>query len=141
MPDSKIPLNRMYLHVLLPTEVLIEETVVKIIAEASNGSFCLLPRHIDFAAPLVPGVLIFLLEDGTERFAAIDEGVLIKCAQDVFVSTRNGAFGKHLGELQALVDERFLDLDEHERRARSALASLEAGVLKQFRELQEQMRG
>ncbi len=50
----------MRLKVLLPTEVLVDEEVVKVTAEAENGSFCLLPRHIDFVAALVPSLLSFV---------------------------------------------------------------------------------
>ena len=50
----------MRLTVLLPTEILVDEEVVKVVAEAQNGSFCLLPRHIDFVAALVPGLLSFV---------------------------------------------------------------------------------
>ncbi|NMC75543.1 MAG: F0F1 ATP synthase subunit epsilon, partial [Geobacteraceae bacterium] len=45
----------MKLTVLLPTGVLVDQEVTKVTAEAENGSFCLLPRHIDFLAALVPG--------------------------------------------------------------------------------------
>ena len=31
---------------------------VKLVAEAPNGAFCLLPRHVDFVAALVPGLTI-----------------------------------------------------------------------------------
>jgi F-type H+-transporting ATPase subunit beta len=50
--------NPMKLMVLLPGEVFMEEEVEKVIAEARNGSFCLLPRHVDFVAALVPGLLL-----------------------------------------------------------------------------------
>ncbi|MEA1889352.1 MAG: F0F1 ATP synthase subunit epsilon [Pseudomonadota bacterium] len=131
----------MCLQVLLPTEVLVEEEVVKVIAEAENGEFCLLPRHIDFVATLVPGVLCFCNKQGEESYAAVDEGVLVKCGHDVFISTLNGVRGTDLSQLQALVEERFLELDEHERKARTAVSRLEAGTLRKFRELQEETHG
>ncbi|MCB1947472.1 F0F1 ATP synthase subunit epsilon [Nitrosomonas sp.] len=127
----------MRLQVLLPTEILVDERATKIIAEAENGSFCLLPRHIDFVAALVPGILSFFPPDGGECFAAVDEGILVKCGHEVFVSTLNGVRGTDLNQLAALIDERFLDLDEHERKARTALARLEAGTLRGFKELQD----
>ena len=130
----------MQLQVLLPTEILVDERVVKVIAEAENGSFCLLPRHIDFVAALKPGILSFYSLDGEEGFVAVDEGILVKCGSDVFVSTLNGVRGDNLDQLQALIDERFLELDEHERKARTALARLEAGALRGFKELREQKR-
>jgi F-type H+-transporting ATPase subunit epsilon len=131
----------MRLRLFLPTEVLVDEVVTKVIAEAENGSFCLLPRHIDFVAALVPSLLSFTDSEGNEGFVAVDAGVLVKCGREVSVSTFNGVRGTHLGELEALVDERFIELDEHERKARTALARLEAGTLRRFRELQEQFHG
>ena len=131
----------MHLQVLLPTEVLVDEAVVKVIAVADNGEFCLLPRHIDFVAALVPSVLCFWTNKGAESYAALDQGVLVKCGHEVFISTLNGVRGVDLDQLQALVEERFEALDEHERKARTALARLEAGTLRRFRDLQEKFHG
>ncbi len=129
----------MRLQVLLPTEILVDETVHKVIAEAENGAFCLLPRHIDFVAALKPGILSFFSLHGSECFVAVDEGVLVKCDREVCVSTLNGVRGTSLSQLQVLIDERFLELDEHERKARTALARLEAGTLRGFKSLQEKL--
>ena len=133
--------RRLHLRVLLPTAILVDAPVNKVIAEADNGSFCLLPRHIDFVAALVPGVMSFFTTDGVEQFAAIDRGILVKCGDEVSVSTLNGVTGTNLEELEDLVEKRFLELDEHERKTRSALARLEAGTLRAFRELQEALGG
>ena len=135
--DSQENQACMRLQVMLPTEILVDENVIKVIAEAENGSFCLLPRHIDFVAALVPGILSFYTLDGEEHFAAVDEGILVKCGREISVSTLNGVRGTHLGQLQTLIGERFLVLDEHERKARTALARLEAGTLRGFKELQD----
>lgn len=131
----------MHLKVLLPTEVLIDEPVTKVIAEAENGAFCLLPRHIDFVAALIPGILYFYTTDGEERFMAIDEGTLVKCGEQVLVSSFNAVSGSELAQLRATVAERFLSLHEHERVARTALARLEAGTIRRFVELEEQGYG
>lgn len=131
----------MYLKVLLPTEILIDEPVTKVIAEAANGAFCLLPRHIDFVAALTPGILSFWNKEGEENFAAIDEGALVKCGNQVLISTYNAMRGAELDQLHTLVAERFLELDEHERVTRTALARLEAGTVRCFIELEEQGHG
>lgn len=130
----------MHLQVMLPTEVLVDQPVIKVIAQAVNGTFCLLPRHIDFVSALVPGILCFCNEAGDEEFAAINEGILVKCGREVMISTLDGVRGGDLRELNALVEERFVKLDEHERKARTALARLEAATLRGFRELQEKRR-
>lgn len=133
--------SSMHLRLLLPTEILVDEDVQKVNAEAANGSFCLLPRHVDFVAALVPGILSFHTLEGAEKFAGIDDGVLVKRGNEVSVSTLNAIIGDDLEHLQDQVEAHFLQLDEHERRTRSALARLEAGTLRGFRELQERFRG
>jgi F-type H+-transporting ATPase subunit epsilon len=126
----------MKLKVLLPAAVLIEEDVTRVVAEAHNGFFCLLPRHVDFVAALVPGILSYETGSGREVFLAVDEGILIKCGQEVLVSTRNAVRGPDLGQLKHTVVEKFEALDEREKSARSAMAKIEAGFVRRFLEIQ-----
>jgi F-type H+-transporting ATPase subunit epsilon len=125
------------LKVLLPTEVLVDEEVSKVTAEAANGSFCLLPKHVDFVAALVPGLLSYETADGREVFVAADEGVLVKQGASVMVSVRRGVAGGELGSLHRAVQERFLRQDEHEREVRSVMAKIEAGFVRRFLEVQQ----
>ena len=131
----------MRLKVLVPTQVLVDVKVGKIVAEAENGFFCLLPRHIDFVAMLVPGILYYAPASGAERFVAIDEGTLVKCGDEVLVSVINATPGPDLDTLQVIVAESFRELDEDERRARTALARLEAGAMRRFLEMEKQVHG
>ena len=127
----------MRLKVLLPSEVLIDQEVSKVVAEAENGSFCLLPRHVDFLAAIVPGLLSFASPQGTEEFLAVDEGVLIKCGPEVLVSTRNAVRGTDLGTLERTVEERFRHINELEMTARSAFAKLEANFIRRFMDIEK----
>jgi F-type H+-transporting ATPase subunit epsilon len=124
----------MKLKVLLPNEVFLDQEVTKVLAEAQDGYFCLLPRHIDFVAALVPGILMYEGSDRQQRFVAIDEGTLVKCGNEVLVSIRNAASGGVLGDLRELIAEQFEKIDERERMARSASARLEAGLVRRFME-------
>jgi F-type H+-transporting ATPase subunit epsilon len=126
----------MNLKVLLPAEVLVKEDVAKVTAEAHNGSFCLLPKHVDFVAALVPGILSFQTAGGREAFVAVDEGILVKCGDEVMVSTRNAMRGPDLGQLRRTVEERFKVLDDREKTARSAMVKIEAGFVRRFLEIQ-----
>lgn len=126
----------MNLTVVLPSGVFLEEQVVKVVAEAPNGSFCLLPRHIDFVASLIPGILAMTLPGGEEVFLAVDEGVLVKCGAEVTVSTRNAVRGP-LGELRQAVRAEFRELGEREQKARVALGKLEASLVRQILEWEE----
>jgi F-type H+-transporting ATPase subunit epsilon len=127
----------MRLKVFLPTEILVDEEVLKVTAEAENGSFTMLPRHIDFTTALVPGLLSYLNMEGEEHFLAVDAGILVKCGADVRVSTRNAAQGADLGSLVHMIEHEFRVLDEHEKVARSAFARMEADIVRRFIELEQ----
>ena len=127
----------MRVKILLPEEILLDEEAVKVIAEAIDGSFALLPKHIDYVAPLQPGIVLITKAMGQEVIVGIDEGTLVKCGQDVSISTRNAIVGDDLETLREQVDLEFRILDEHEATARTALARLEAGIIRHFIELEE----
>ena len=126
----------MKIKIMLPTEILIDKEVVKVIAEAENGSFCLLPRHVDFVAALVPGVVSFVSPEGHEEFVAVDKGILVKCGPEVLISTRNAVIGPDLGALKKTIEDKFRIMDDRERKARSAVAKLEANLVRKFLELE-----
>lgn len=128
---------KMYLKILLPSEVMLQQPVAKVIAEAENGSFCLRPRHVDFLAALVPGLLSFVDQSDCEQFVAIDAGILVKQADQVLVSTRQAVQGDDIQSLRATVRKRFQTIDERERTARSAVARLESDLIRRFLELEE----
>ncbi len=115
----------MRLKVFLPTRIFLNQEVTKIIAEAETGSFCLLPKHIDFVAALVPGIISFDHEEG-EEYLAVDKGVLVKRSSEVRISTRRAMRSRDLGTIKQIVKHEFKILDEREKKARSVLAKLEA---------------
>jgi F-type H+-transporting ATPase subunit epsilon len=125
----------MKLKILLPTEVLVNLEVNKVIAEAENGHFCLLTHHIDFLTALVPGILSYTTASGNEVFVAVDGGILVKCDREVLVSTHNAVVGNDLETLKKMVVEQFQVLDEREKLTRSALAQFEASTIRYFQEL------
>jgi F-type H+-transporting ATPase subunit epsilon len=130
----------MRLRVFLPTNILIDQEVTKIVAEAESGYFGILPKHVDFVTALAPGIFSFEME-GEEEFMAVDEGVLVKFGAEVLVSTRKAIRGKNLGELKRIVEEEFISLDEREKKTRSILAKLEADFTKRFLKMRERANG
>ena len=126
----------MNLRIFLPEKIVIDQEVTKVVAEAEDGSFGILPKHIDFVAALIPGIFSFEGKEG-EVFLGIDEGILVKCGSDVWVSTRKAVLGKNLGELKETVEHEFRSLDDRERKTRSILAKLEADFTKRFMKMQE----
>ncbi len=122
----------MRLKVLLPTDVVLNQEVSQVVAEGERGSFCLLPRHIDCVASLVPGLLSYRDLQGNERFMGVDKGVLVKCGSEVTISTWNASQEADLGGLKHLIDQKFRSLDDRERLARTALARLESSFVRRL---------
>jgi len=125
----------MMLKILLPAEILLEQEVKKIVAEAENGSFCLMPNHTDFVATLAPGLFTYEKAEGGKEIMAMDVGTLVKKGADVLVSTRNAVRATDLGKLKQVVMEQYDILDEREKMVRSASAKLEASLIRRFVEL------
>lgn len=128
----------MRLKLLIPTRVVVDEDVLSVVADGEHGSFCLLPRHVDFLAALTAGLLEFEDAAGKEQFVAVDEGILIKRGDEVLVSTRQAVRGADLERLRSTVRDEFAILDDRERAAKAATAKLEAGFLRGYLELVEE---
>jgi F-type H+-transporting ATPase subunit epsilon len=122
------------LMVHLPDEVLLDEEVGRVSAEAEDGAFTLLPRHVDFVTALAPGLLSYATPGGRERFLAVDRGILVKSGREVRVSVMDAVAGEELGRLRQAVAERFQRLDERRRRTRSVLARLEVDFVRRVQE-------
>jgi F-type H+-transporting ATPase subunit epsilon len=125
----------MRLEVITPMAVRVDRAVVRIVAEAPDGFFGMLPGHIDLVSELVPGILLYETAEGTERFVAVNSGTLVKCGDVVRVAVRGAIEGDDLAELRARVEADFHKRDEDERDARAALARLEASMIRRFRDL------
>ncbi|MBC2713284.1 MAG: F0F1 ATP synthase subunit epsilon [Desulfosarcina sp.] len=126
----------MEISIFLPTSIYWKtDTAEKIIAEGREGYFTLLPRHIDYVAILVPGILTVENVDGTVFYFAVDHGTLVKRGPSVSISTRNAILGKEMEILAQVVEGEFKQISEMEKKSRSALTGLEYGLLRRFAEL------
>ncbi len=124
--------------IYLPTEIYWQSgDIWKIIAEGLEGYYTLLPRHIDYVSVLVPGILLVEDKDNKEHYFAIDHGTLIKQGREVSISARNCVKGDDLATLAKIVKEQFEQLDDLEKKARTALVGLEHSMLQRFAELKK----
>ncbi len=128
----------MRLKIVLPFKVFADiENVTKVIVETTAGSYGILPRRLDCTAALVPGILSYETQGGEEKYIAVNEGVLIKAGGEVLVSVRNAIGDAPLGKLRTLVEMEMLELDEIETQARSVMAKLETGFMRNFQKLRK----
>ena len=121
----------MRLKVFQPSEVFLDEEVSNVIAESPAGSFGIRPGHLDMATALIPGILDYRTAQGKEMFLAVNGGILVKQGEDVLVATRMAVTGE-LGALKKAVAQFISDVDEKERKSRSAVARLEADFVRRF---------
>jgi len=127
----------MKLTVRVPTEILFTEEVTRIKAEAPNGWFGILPKHVDYVTALVPGVMSFVSAAGGEEYLAIDEGILVKCGPEVSVSTRAAVRGRNLEKLKHDVARQFEAESEREKKNLAFEAKLEADLVRGLLELEK----
>ncbi len=120
----------MNLTILLPGRVLRSAQAVKLGGDAVNGSFVVLPRHIDFVTALVPGILYFQDADAQSIYVAIDSGILVKRGLSVWVSVLQAIQGDSLEHLDQIVDQQFHQLDERQKQTQTALAHLEVSFMR-----------
>ena len=126
----------MDLRVLLPDKTVWQGKVKKIVGEAIDGSFCLLPAHIDFVTILTSGIFYTVTEDNKDTYLAVNEGILIKIGSEVTVTTRNAVPGEDLNNLKKQVAQDFQKINEQDRHARNILQKLEADFVRRFLDLE-----
>ena len=126
----------MDLKVLLPDKIIWQGKVKKIVGEAIDGSFCLLPAHIDFVTILASGIFYSVTEDDEDIYLAVNEGILIKTGSEVTITTRNAVPGEDLDSLKKQVAQDFQKINEQDRHARNVLQKLEADFVRRFLDLE-----
>jgi F-type H+-transporting ATPase subunit epsilon len=120
------------LTLLLPDQIVLSTPVTRVGGEAVNGSFVVLPRHIDFVTALVPGILYYLddNDDDHPHYAAIDRGILVKRNGTVWVSVLQAMLGDDLEHLDQVVEQEFRQLSEQQKQTQTALTRLELSFMR-----------
>ncbi len=119
----------MNLKVITPLEVFNVENVEKIYAEGIEGYFTILPRHADYVSSIVTSIFSFI-KNGKREFFAVDGGVLVKYGNNVQFSIRHAIKGKDLEDLKHQMEISFKQMNEEDKKTKTALASLEGNIAK-----------
>jgi len=124
------------LKVLTPHNIILKSRVIKIVGEGFEGSFGILPKHIDFTTKIVPSILFY---EGSDEsgYIAVDEGILVKQYDQVFISVREAVEKKDLGQLRSAMEARFKQTEEEERKSGMETTKLELGIVKSFYDLKK----
>ena len=114
----------MTLEVFVPSEVHSFYDVRLVDVESVSGRMTFLPRHIDSAAALVPGLVRFEGSDGEEHFLGSDGGTVVKMGDRVMISTPRAVVGVALGELHDELVRRHREREKRNREAQQAFARM-----------------
>lgn len=123
----------MRIKIILPYKTILDKQVGKITAPGSDGDFQILPKHVDGTWTLKTGILT--ITDEKDFYYAINQGVVVKQGDIVYLSTFQAIPGESLEELSKTVQESLKILDERERKAREVLIRLETDTIKRFIEI------
>jgi F-type H+-transporting ATPase subunit epsilon len=118
------------LTILLPNQILLSAQATKLGGDAVNGSFVILPRHIDFVTALVPGILYFQEVEDQPKYVAVDSGILVKQERSVWVSVLQAIQGDDLEQLDQTVEQEFRQLNERQKQTQTALTRLEVSFMR-----------
>lgn len=122
--------NSMRLSIIDSTGTTFEEgDVAKLNIEGMEGSFCLLPHHIDYLSILVPGIISYTKTDETVGYFAVSEGVLNKNNDVVRISTLNAIYSDSLEQMKQVLQEALTKLVDEDKDARKAVLQLEYNIM------------
>lgn len=124
----------MNLKIITPLEVFSVENVSKINAEGLEGHFTILPKHADYVSSITTSIFSFE-KDGKKEYFAVDGGILVKYGNCVDFSIRHAIKGKDLTDLKKQMDITFKEMEEDDKKTRTALASLEGNIAKLIQDL------
>ena len=118
-----------------PQGIVLQENIRKITIETLDGYHTLLPRHVDFVSALTAGIITFLPQNDSEKYAACHQGIVVKKGDKITLSVQNAVLGETLSELQELIKTEFKQNEEQRKQLNTAMARLELGLMRGFQQL------
>ena len=120
----------MKLRILTPSEVILEQDVTHVTAEDPTGSLGIRRGHATLMTPLVPGIVIARSGDGSERYVAVNGGVMLVDRDTVEIVSRQAVAGTSTDELETRVVTGFQKDNEDDRANRAAFEKLRISFMR-----------
>jgi len=125
----------MKLRVLTPSEVILEQDVTHVTAEDPTGSLGIRPGHATLMTPLVPGIVIARSESGSQRYVAVNGGVMLVDSNTVEIVSRQAVTGTDRAELETKVVAGFEKDNDDDRANRAAFEKMRISFMRGVVEL------
>lgn len=120
----------MKLRVLTPTEVVLEQDVIHVTAEDPTGSLGIRPGHTSLVTPLVASIVTARAPGGSERYVAVDGGVMLVAGDVVEIVARRAVASQDLAHLEGTVLEEFDKEEQLSRGNRLAFEKMRLGLMR-----------
>jgi F-type H+-transporting ATPase subunit epsilon len=128
--------NSMNFFLLLPTEIIVEKVIDKLVVEDAFGSFSITPRHTNITTLLAKGILI-ISQQSNKCYIAIDGGFLVKKDKNIYISTENAIIGEDCSTLNISIEQQLKQTGQKKKIIKSNLARLEADFTQTILELKK----
>ena len=125
------------LRIYTPEKLALEEEILKITVNGEEGSFTILPKHVDYISSFNDCIIYYTDKSNNIRFIAINQWILTKIGRNIEISTFHIITGNTLQELKDNMNEiskKSDELDIKEKQLNQNLKQIEFNLFKKIME-------
>lgn len=93
------------LRIYTPEKLILEEEILKITLNGNEGSFTILPKHVDYISSFSDCIITYIDKNSGVNFLAVNQGVMTKIGRNIEISTFHVILGNSLQELKDRTNE------------------------------------
>lgn len=75
------------LRIYTPEKLAIDEVIKKISLNGREGSYTILPNHIDYLSSFSNSMVNFVKDNDEKIYLKLSQGILVKCGREIQIST------------------------------------------------------
>ena len=98
-------MNILNLRIYTPEKLFLEKEIIKITLNGKEGSFSILPKHVDYISSFSDCVMCYTDIFRNVNFLATNQGIITKVGRNIEISTFHVIVGNSLIELKNNINE------------------------------------
>lgn len=98
-------MNILNLRIYTPEKLFLESEILKITLSGKEGSFSILPKHVDYISSFDDCIMCYVDNTGNTNFLATNQGIITKIGRNIEISTFHIITGKSLKEIKDNLNE------------------------------------
>lgn len=117
--------GKINLKIYTTTELILDENVSKINFRGKEGWVTLLPKHADYISSFDVNIMSYVDKNNEKKYVALHKGSLIKCKENVKITTLKAIKGNSEDDLKNKIKEIIEKEEETEKQIDINLKKLE----------------